>query len=222
MIKTFAHRIISVFKVRSILALSAVGLAILPALHEHGARAELAERKLAGESPDAIPQASPQPLEGAKYGLSPDPELLDTVAVRIQGRPSFDHKAGSFDEIIQEAAMENSVSPVLVKAVIQAESRFNAQAVSPQGAVGLMQILPSTARSMGFSSPQLPRENVRAGARYLRVLLSEFGNEESLAIAAYNCGPDKVRRYGNHVPPINETRVFVARVLEYYNSYIES
>jgi soluble lytic murein transglycosylase-like protein len=85
-----------------------------------------------------------------------------------------------------------------------------------------MQILPSTARSMGFYSPQSPRENVRAGARYLKVLLDEFGDEEALAVAAYNCGPDNVKRYGNQMPPFNETRVFVSQVMEYYQSHIDS
>ncbi|MDR2405833.1 MAG: lytic transglycosylase domain-containing protein [Deltaproteobacteria bacterium] len=219
---------------RAIFALSAVSIAILPAILEHDMRLDRASREakfLAQER--AIQEARAQSFQNSAagtdssqdapvYSLSPNVELVDQVASRIHGKPNFDKKAGRYEEIIQEAAQENSVSPVLVKAVIQAESRFNPGAISSQGAVGLMQILPSTARSMGFSSPQIPRENVRAGVRYLKVLLDEFGDEEALAIAAYNCGPDNVKRYGNQMPPFHETRVFVSQVMEYYQSHIQS
>ncbi|MDR2339573.1 MAG: lytic transglycosylase domain-containing protein [Deltaproteobacteria bacterium] len=216
------HSILTAFKIRSLLAVSAVGLAIIPAVYEHNTREILAQSQAQAPKEGAVPAPETAPEADKTFSLSPDTGILDMVAERIQGKPSFDHKAGNYEQIIKEAAEENSVSPVLVKAVIQAESRFNSHAVSAQGAVGLMQILPATARSMGFSSPQIPRDNVRAGVRYLRVLLNEFGNEEALAIAAYNCGPDKVRRYGNQMPPITETRHFVSQVMEYYQSHIDS
>jgi soluble lytic murein transglycosylase-like protein len=83
-----------------------------------------------------------------------------------------------------------------------------------------MQILPATARSVGVRSLDSPKDNITAGVRYLKLLLDEFGDEEYLAIAAYNCGPDMVKRYGNSLPPITQTRVFVSQVMEYYQSHI--
>jgi soluble lytic murein transglycosylase-like protein len=216
------HALLRAFKTRSIIALSAVSIAVIPAVLEHNTRLSVMASRAEAATPPAQSPAEPASGESPAFSLSPDAGLIDMVAGKIQGRPSFDRKAGSYEDIIQAAAQENDVSPVLVKAVIQAESRFNAHAVSSHGAVGLMQILPSTARSMGFSSAQAPRENVRAGARYLKVLLDEFGDEEMLAIAAYNCGPDNVKRYGNQMPPFRETRVFVSQVMEYYQSHIDS
>lgn len=230
---TLAHTLFKEFRIRAIFALSAVSIAILPAILEHNMRlyrAELEakvleERTMASTNAQYSLNETPKSEDSdqeAVYSLSPNVDLLNVVASRIHAKPNFDKKAGNYEAIIQEAAKENSVSPVLVKAVIQAESRFNQGAVSSQGAVGLMQILPSTARSMGFSSPQLARDNVRAGVRYLKVLLEEFGDEEALAIAAYNCGPDNVKRYGNQMPPFTETRLFVSQVMEYYQSHIDS
>jgi soluble lytic murein transglycosylase-like protein len=154
--------------------------------------------------------------------LRPDAALLELVKNQTAERPSFDKKASNFDELIETVARENNVSPALVKAVIQAESRFNANVVSSHGAVGLMQILPSTARAMGVRNITRPEDNITAGTRYLRILLDQFGDEETLALAAYNCGPDLIRRHGNKIPPINETRVFVSMVMELYQSHIEA
>ncbi|MDR2200407.1 MAG: lytic transglycosylase domain-containing protein [Deltaproteobacteria bacterium] len=216
------HALFEGVKLRSILALSAVSLAVFPAILEHRARLDNAmsvtEDAPAAPALPAEQGSAPQSI----FSLTPNSGILDVVVSGVKGKPSFDRKARNYEEIIQEAATENSVSPALVRAVIQAESNFNPQAVSPQGAVGLMQILPSTARSMGFHSPQSPRENVRAGARYLKILLKEFGDEEALAVAAYNCGPDNVRRYGGQMPPFTETRVFVSQVMEYYQSHLDS
>ncbi|MDR2386307.1 MAG: lytic transglycosylase domain-containing protein [Deltaproteobacteria bacterium] len=167
-----------------------------------------------------VPQETKvQPI---KIGLAPNPYLLAQVKDQASQKPVFDKKSTRFDEMIEKAAREHRISPALVKAVIQAESRFDTRAVSAQGAVGLMQILPSTARSMGVSSPQEPYNNITAGVRYLKMLLEEFGNDEYLALAAYNCGPDTIKRYGGQMPPFSETRSFVRQVMSYYQSHIES
>ncbi|MDR1167111.1 MAG: lytic transglycosylase domain-containing protein [Deltaproteobacteria bacterium] len=167
------------------------------------------------------PAPAPPPTRQATL-LLPNPDLLPMVKAQTANRPTFDKKASNYEELIQTTAREHDVSPALVKAVIQAESRFNSHAISAQGAVGLMQILPSTARSVGVSTPHAPRENVLAGVRYLKTLLEEFGDEEYLAVAAYNCGPEIIKRYGNKIPPYGETNSFVAQVMEYYQSHIES
>lgn len=110
------------------------------------------------------------------------------------------------------------LDPALLHAVISAESAFNPRAVSPKGAVGLMQLMPTTAERFGVSNPYDPIANIQGGARYLRLLLDQFKSTH-LALAAYNAGEGAVIRYGNAIPPYPETRTYVERVLGFYNHY---
>jgi soluble lytic murein transglycosylase-like protein len=123
-------------------------------------------------------------------------------------------KAAGYEGLIAEHARRHDVRPDLVRAVIQVESAFNPSAVSPKGAMGLMQLMPATARSLGVGNPFDPRQNVGAGVAYLRQLLDRYDNDERLALAAYNAGPGAVDRYGQAVPPYRETRDYVARISE--------
>jgi soluble lytic murein transglycosylase-like protein len=120
----------------------------------------------------------------------------------------------AYDQLITEHARLNGVRTDLVRAVVQVESAFNPAAQSPKGALGLMQLMPATIQQFGVSNPFNPAENVRAGVAYLRQLLDRYGNNEELALAAYNAGPSAVDRYGQKVPPYTETRDYVARVNE--------
>ena len=122
-----------------------------------------------------------------------------------------------YDGLIGLTARTHQVPPALVKAVIAAESSFDPDAVSRKGAQGLMQLMPTTARSLGVADPLRPDENVDGGVRYLRDMMDRFGNL-SLALAAYNAGPKAVDRYRG-VPPYPETRDYVKRVLTYYRAY---
>jgi soluble lytic murein transglycosylase-like protein len=99
-----------------------------------------------------------------------------------------------------------------VRAVIQVESAFNPRAVSPKGAMGLMQLMPATAKQFGVIDPFNPAENIRAGVSYLRQLLDRYDHDEQLALAAYNAGPGAVDKYGSKVPPYKETQNYVLKI----------
>ena len=117
-----------------------------------------------------------------------------------------------YDDLIIEHANRNGVRTDLVRAVVQVESGFNPGARSPKGAMGLMQLMPATAREHGVTNPFDPAENIRAGVAYLRQLLDRYQNNETLALAAYNAGPGAVDKHGESVPPYRETRDYVARI----------
>ena len=121
----------------------------------------------------------------------------------------------TFDHHIHRAAKQYSVDPLLVKAVIQAESNFNHLAISPKGAKGLMQLMPETIHDMEVKDPFDPADNIRGGTRYLRLMLNAFEGDLPLALAAYNAGPDRVREFGR-IPPYPETQGYVRKVLDTY------
>jgi hypothetical protein len=115
----------------------------------------------------------------------------------------------------------NHVDPLLIAAVVEVESQFTADAVSPEGAVGLMQLLPSTGRLYGIRDLSDPVANLEAGSRYFGELQSRFGGDEELALAAYNTGPEVIARY-HGIPPYRETRGFVRKVLALYHRHQDS
>lgn len=120
-----------------------------------------------------------------------------------------------YSPIIDEMARRARVDRALVHAVVSAESSYDPKAVSSAGAVGLMQLMPATAKRYGVHDRKDPAQNVWAGVRYLRDLLAQF-NDLSLALAAYNAGENAVIQYGRKIPPYKETQQYVRRVLQYY------
>ena len=123
-----------------------------------------------------------------------------------------------YDSYIQTVSKRHGVDFHLVKAVIKAESKFDHLAVSPKGAMGLMQIMPATGDHMGVANPFNPEQNIDGGVRYLKRLLKIFDNDLNLALAAYNAGPTAVKRYKG-IPPYAETRDYLKKVMEYYSDY---
>jgi soluble lytic murein transglycosylase-like protein len=143
-----------------------------------------------------------------------------TDVYKVAGTPSYvttrpvedQSEHDRFEPLIQEHATRRSLRPELVRAVIQVESGFNPRALSPKGAMGLMQLMPATARSLGVNNPWDPAQNIRGGTDYLRHLLDEYEGNEELALAAYNAGSGAVAKYGRRVPPYRETRDYVRKV----------
>jgi soluble lytic murein transglycosylase-like protein len=149
---------------------------------------------------------SPPVLLSSVIGAGPEP----TVEVNID---SFDavEARHAYDDIIDEAAQQYELDPRMIKAVMQAESAFNAMAVSPVGALGLMQLMPDVAMELGVTDPLDPRQNIMAGSKYLKQLLDSHDGNVRLALASYNAGPGNVAKY-RAIPPFKETRDYVKKV----------
>ena len=151
--------------------------------------------------------------------LLSDQKIDAPIAVySVEGAPTIrttrprSANASRFDSIVQEHATRQALRPELVRAVIQVESGYNPRATSPKGAMGLMQLMPGTARDLGVRDPYDPEENIRGGTKYLRQLLDKYRGNEDLALAAYNAGPGAVDKHGEKVPPYRETRDYVRKV----------
>ena len=121
-----------------------------------------------------------------------------------------------FQKLILAAASRYHLDPDLIHSVISIESNFNPKAVSPKNARGLMQLMPRTAEILGVKDSFDPEQNIEGGTRYLRDLLAKYKNNLTLALAAYNAGPDTVDKYGHRVPPYLETMKYVQRITKTY------
>ena len=139
----------------------------------------------------------------AEAAAKPRPPL------RTGGRKAPPH----IEQLLARVAREVGISPALLEAVIAAESNFDPLAVSPKGALGLMQLMPLTASRFGAVDPMAPEENLRAGATYLKWLSALFDDDTALVLAAYNAGEGAVMRAGRRVPNFPETQAYVPRVM---------
>lgn len=162
------------------------------------------------------PVAQPQASAANKNPM--DTENRDGLESGMSFNASANSSKGQtrFETVVDEAAKATALPSALLHAVIQVESGYNPNAISPKGARGLMQLMPDTAKQFAVKNPHDPRQNVMAGAQYLKALQLQFNGDIRLALAAYNAGPATVLRYGSRIPPIAETRQYVPRVLGYY------
>ena len=144
---------------------------------------------------------------GAGHSASESPQVASVVVTTEFFLP----RNLVYENLIQQAAAHHDVDPSLVRAVIRAESGFDAQAVSTAGAQGLMQLMPELSEELGVTDPFDPRQNIFAGVRYLRWLLDRHDGDESLALASYNAGPGAVAQYAG-VPPYPETQQYVRTI----------
>ncbi len=132
-----------------------------------------------------------------------------------RGRPALSIDRDGAEKLVREAAGRHQVDPALVRAVIETESNWNSGARSPKGAVGLMQLIPTTAQRFGVNDAYSPQQNVDAGVRYLKVLLERYDGNLDLALAAYNAGEGAVDR-AHGIPSFRETRNYVQKVQNAY------
>jgi soluble lytic murein transglycosylase-like protein len=139
------------------------------------------------------------------------------AGIAPRANPGATRRRQELAPLVLAAADIHGLPEALLQAVIEVESNFNAGAVSPKGALGLMQLMPQTARQLGIADPRDPAANIDGGARYLKELLARFGNDLPLALAAYNAGPAAVARSGA-IPHYPETQRYVPRVIGRYHS----
>lgn len=151
-------------------------------------------------------------------GESSGPARPGASRDRVRARDRSPDRYGRYDNYIHEAAALYRLPESFIRAVMRVESDFSPDVVSRAGAMGLMQLMPRTATSMGVQDPFDPRQNILGGTRYLRVLANRFNGDLVLTIAAYNAGQGAVTRYRG-VPPYAETRRYVQRVLRYYYAF---
>ena len=143
-----------------------------------------------------------------------DEELRAEIPTRESKRYSGNFAPMSTEKMIERAARKYGVESELVKAVATAESNLNQQAMSQVGAIGVMQLMPETAESLGVD-PYDEKQNIEGGAHYIRQMLDKFNGNVKYAVAAYNAGPGAVQKYGG-IPPYSETQNYVGRVLDFY------
>lgn len=156
-------------------------------------------------------QAGMTPGTLAQAGYAASPAIGTSAGASAAG-------GGQYDQLIQAAAARNGVDPAVLHGLIQQESDFDPSSQSSAGAVGLTQLMPSTAASLGVSDPLDPAQSIEGGARYLSQMLHQFGGNVEDALAAYNAGPGAVQKYGG-VPPYAETQQYVSKVLGYAAEY---
>ena len=153
------------------------------------------------------------------FAQAPDKDFQNILDSSIKNKKNPESVSRSeINDLITKYANKNGLDEDFVKAVINQESGFNPNATSHCGAMGLMQLMPSTAQGLGVTNAYDAEQNIDGGTKYLKGLMNRFGNDKSLALAAYNAGPNAVKKYGG-IPPYAETQNYVKNVLSKYDTY---
>jgi len=162
-----------------------------------------------------------QALEEAQSEIIPEVEEIKKEAVNLKSKIDLKAQSTNIDEIIETFSNKYNIDSDFIKAIIKQESGFNKNATSKKGAMGLMQLMPATAKSLGVKDAYNPWENVEGGVKLLSGLLNKYNNNQELALAAYNAGPGAVSRYGG-IPPYKETQNYVKSIMGAYNKVKEA
>jgi soluble lytic murein transglycosylase-like protein len=165
-------------------------------------------------APDGSVYYTDEPKKGYKYK-----RIIKTAVKKVKkssSRQAILAKKRKYHPLIEQAASKYHLDAKLLHAVIQTESAYNPNAVSPKGAVGLMQLMPETAKRYGVKNRRDAKQNIDGGARYLKDLLAMFNSNLKLAVASYNAGEGAVKKYKNTIPPYPETQNYVRQVLALY------
>ena len=132
-------------------------------------------------------------------------------------KTTFKNSRENIENLIEKYAAKNNLDPDFIKAVVKQESGFNPDAKSKCGAMGLMQLMPQTAKGLGVVDAFDPEQNIEGGVKYLKSMLNRFNNDPKLALAAYNAGPGAVQKYGD-IPPYRETQNYVKNIMSSYEA----
>ena len=151
------------------------------------------------------------------YAQKPDSDFQKILDTKVENKKNpTEVSRAEINDLITKYSDKNGLDEDFVKAVINQESGFNPNATSHCGAMGLMQLMPSTAQGLGVKNAYDAEQNIEGGTKYLKGLMDRFNNDKSLALAAYNAGPNAVKKYGG-IPPYTETQNYVKSVLSKYD-----
>ena len=174
---------------------------------QNGINIELCSSTVTHSLPQLIIQLA---YSGSSAGISSDTNTYNAAASGLSC-------SAQLDAIFNEAASKYGVDAKFLKAIAKCESDFSTECTSHSGAMGIMQLMPQTAASLGVTNAYDPYQNIMGGARYITEKLTQYNGDKSLALAAYNAGSGNVAKYGG-IPPFKETQNYVAKVMAYYNS----
>lgn len=164
----------------------------------------------------ALSMQSPLPQVEEPKTDSSFQKILDKKVENVKSGKKVENE--EINNLIEEYAAKNNLDKDFVKSVVRHESGFNVNATSKCGAMGLMQLMPATAQGLGVTNAYDAEQNIAGGTKYLKGLMDRFDNNKELALAAYNAGPNAVKKYGG-VPPYKETQNYVKNIMKTYNDY---